>query len=53
MAPAPGKTQVLAHGPQTAEVVPNGPQAEACGSDRVAGHTHSGGLTREKQSRGL
>ena len=33
--------------------VPNGPQAEACGSDRVAGNTQSGGLTRDKQSRGL
>ena len=33
--------------------VPNGPQAEACGSDRVAENTQSGGLTRDKQSRGL
>ncbi len=33
--------------------MPNGPQAEACGSDRVAGNTQNGGLTRDKQSRGL
>ena len=26
--------------------MPNGPQAEACGSDRVAGNNQSGGLTR-------
>ncbi len=42
-----------ASGMWEAPQVPNGPQAEACGSDRVAGNTQSGGLTRYKQSRGL
>ncbi len=43
------KTSGMWEAPQ----VPNGPQAEACGSDRVAENTQSGGLTRDKQSRGL
>ena len=33
--------------------VPDSPQAEACGSDRVAENTNSGGFMRDKQSRGL